>query len=191
VVYDISDVLMGRCKPVNAIVPVSGPGNLHLMAAPLDRFFVADADNLQRLIAGLLGYYDHLIIDSGAGMGSGLEVCLKAADSALVIVQAEPICVRDAQRLVGVLDAGGIPEIRLVVNRFERRRLGGTLPDLDAVIDQAGAQIIALVPEDKEVSRACAAGEALSSKSAAGKAFKNLAGRVSGREIRISEEICR
>jgi septum site-determining protein MinD len=71
VVYDISDVLMGRCKPVNAIVPVSGPGNLHLMAAPLDRFFVADADNLQRLIAGLLGYYDHLIIDSGAGRVRG------------------------------------------------------------------------------------------------------------------------
>ncbi len=191
VVFDISDVLMGRCKPAKAIVPVPMPGNLHFIAAPMDRFFIADSDNLVRLVSGFLGYYDHLIIDSGAGMGSGLEVCLRVTETALVVVNADPICVRDAQRLVGVLDAGGVRKIRLVINRFERKQMTGTLPDIDAVIDQMGARLIAIVPEDEEVAVACGMGLSLSQKSMAGRAFQNLAGRISGRHIKIDADVFR
>lgn len=188
VVFDISDVLMGRCKPVKAIVPVPSPGNLHFIAAPMDRFFVPDSDNLVRLVSGLLGYYDHLIIDTGAGMGSGLEACLRVTQTAVVVVNIDPVCIRDAQRLVHVLESGGIREIRLVINRFDRKQMNQTIPDLDAVIDQTGARLLALVPEDEEIKAVCGTGLSLSQKSAAGKAFQNMAARITGRYIKIDQD---
>ncbi|MEG1849687.1 MAG: septum formation initiator, partial [Oscillospiraceae bacterium] len=66
VVYDLSDVLCGRCRPAKAIVSVpTARGNLHLLAAPVNRFFVPDRANLARLLTGLTGCYDLLLFDTG------------------------------------------------------------------------------------------------------------------------------
>lgn len=186
VVFDLSDLLCGRCKPADAVTVIPSAGDLHLIAAPVQRGFVPQPELLGRVLRGLAGFYDFLLLDGGAGLGPVLDICAKVSTRALVVAQVEPVCLRDAQQLVLLLDRLGLGQIGLVVNRFARRQLRAAgLASLDAVIDLAGAQLLGLIPEDRAVAAACAAGQPLAAGQVAARCMENIARRLQGQYVGI------
>ncbi|MEG2174154.1 MAG: P-loop NTPase, partial [Oscillospiraceae bacterium] len=156
VVYDLSDVLCGRCRPAKAIVsvPVS-QGCLHLIVAPMDRFFIPDSENLSRLLRGLWACYDLLLLDTAAGLDESFDIATSVCDGALIITNCEGIAVRDAARAASMLHT---LDPLLVINRFSRCQLSAEFPHLDAVIDRVGARLISVIPDDAAVERSCQMG---------------------------------
>jgi septum site-determining protein MinD len=160
VIYDISDVISGRCEPARAII-VTDCHNLHLMSASQTDFpEMVDISAIQTLYKGLSQYYDYVIVDSPAGIGSGVTVPAQAADFAIVVATNDSVCIRDAGRMAQSLRARGLLKISLVINRVDAKLIRKkVLPDLDAVIDGAAVQLLGVVPEDRRVIMAAAAGK--------------------------------
>lgn len=186
VVYDAADVLNGGCEPVKAIVATEFNG-LHLLPAPQETF---DRNLLEKgfrqLCRGLSHYYDYILIDAPAGVGSGLTGIAKAASRAVLVSLPDPVSVRDGERAASVLRVCGIDHIRLVINRAHPAALGGTIPDLDAVIDGIGVRLIGVVPEDKQVCMARGRPLPVSNRGAAA-AFSGIAERIDGRDVPLQK----
>ena len=183
VVYDLADLLLGRCKPIKAIVTVeSERGNLHLVAAPVDRWFVPDVRSLSTFIQRISMCYDYVLIDTAAGLGNVFEAAVQVCDLALIVVNVDPVSVRDGAKAVELLE--GHPT-RLVINRFTRRQLGAELPHLDRVIDLVGSQLISVIPEDAAVARAIGCGSLPLEQSPAWREMEDLARRLTGEQLRL------
>jgi septum site-determining protein MinD len=186
IVYDLSDVLSGRCKPVKSITVCNVPqGNLHLIPAPVDRHFVPDRTSLTALLKGLAGCYDYLILDTSAGLGRGFDVACSVCNNALIVCTADPVSVRDAAKAAQILQE---KKPKLVINKFLRHILSKDLPDLDAVIDHVGAQLIAVIPEDPLVERLLAKGESLPQSSLAWREVEDMTRRILGERVRLNVE---
>lgn len=184
VVYDLSDYLCGRCRPAKAIVPCETErGNLHLIAAPSDRHFVADQQALAQLLKSLSSCYDDLILDAAAGLGRGFDVASALCTAALVVTTPDPVSVRDASKAAAMLRRTGS---RLVVNKFSTRQLSGDLPHLDAIIDTVGAQLISVIPEDPAVAQAAVEGKLPPAGSPAMQEIQDLARRLLGERVLLN-----
>ena len=186
VVYDLSDVLTGSCKPVKAITVCDVPkGNLHLIAAPQNRHIIPDPGNLKLLIKGLSECYDYLILDTAAGLGRDFDIACSVGTKALIVATADSVSVRDAARAAQELRS---LSPRLVINKLSRQNLSAQLPDLDAVIDGVGAQLISVIPEDSAMARQLAAGLQPSASSPAVCEIDDLAGRIMGERIMLNTD---
>lgn len=184
-VYDLSDVVTGNCEPSKAVYPCGGGNGLFLLPAPQNPEDVVSPDIMTQLCRVFTRYYDHILIDCPAGLGRGFQAAIAPAQRALVISTPDPLCLRGTDRVRRLLEDREIPEIRLVVNRFQAKnffRLEG-FEDLDAVIDACGIQLIAVIPEDFAVARSAVKGIPVSGKSAAAKALHRLSARLEGEDI--------
>jgi len=185
IVYDLSDVLRGGCRPAQAIVPIeTARGNLHLIAAAVDRHFLPDARNLSALLRGLSGCYDFLLLDTAAGLARSFDLAAAEADEALIVTTADRVSARDAASAAALLPCPA----RLVINRFERRCLKGDIPTLDAVIDCAGVQLISVIPQDPAVPAAAALGAALPASSPARAEIDDLTRRLLGERVPLNQK---
>lgn len=186
VVYDLADVLAGRCEPIKAIVATDIPG-LHLLAAPLsadDGIF--EPLGMQKLCKGLTRYYDYVFIDSAAGVGAGMVTSAAAADRAIVVSTADPVSIRDADTVAAVVIRQGVTGIRLVINRVKPRLIRKkVIYGLDNAIDGAAIQLIGVVPEDEKVTIASFRGvpAVTIARSGAAQAFSNIARRIAGEDV--------
>lgn len=179
-VFDLADVLEGRCEPVKAIVECAWCPGLHLMPAPLAPGFFPCAQDLARLCRGLSGYYDYLFIDTPAGLGVGFEVSLAVAQSAWIVVTPDPVAVRDASGVARLVFEKGFADVKLVVNRLPAHARQMLVPHLDYCIDTVGAQLIGVIPEERGLAAVSARGVALPGDSPAGAEFIRIAGRMEG-----------
>jgi septum site-determining protein MinD len=185
VVFDLSDVLGGRCKPAMAVVPVDVPlGNLHLIAAALDASYVLQQDRFRQFIRRALDFYDFVLMDGSAGLGRSNEIAGSVCSGALIISACDPITVRDGARVADSLR--GIPR-RLVINRFSRHQLSGELPDIDTVIDRVGVQLISMIPDDPAVPYYCSRGLPLPAHSPAAQEIGDLTRRLLGESVPLIE----
>lgn len=185
-VFDMSDVLEGRCEPVKAIAECAWCPGLHLLPAPLDRSFFPQAGELARLCRGLSSYYDYLLIDTPAGLGIGFEVSLSVAQSAFIVATPDPVAVRDAANVAPLIFGQGLTDVKLVINRLPPRPRQMLVPDLDYCIDTVGAQLIGVIPEERELAAAAAGGKGLPADSPAGAEFLSIAGRIEGEYTPLS-----
>ncbi len=186
VVYDLSDVLTGGCKPVKAITVCDVPeGNLHLIAAPQDRRFLPDKKNLALLLKGLSTCYDYLILDCAAGLGEGFDSARSVCTGALIVTTVDPVSVRDAAKAAQEL-TGVAP--RLVINKFSRRNLCADLSDLDAVIDAVGARLISVIPDDAALAQQLSTGGEGAHTTRAGGEIDDLARRVMGERVKLNTD---
>ena len=183
VVYDLSDILMGRCKPARAIVEIpTARGALHLIPAANDHRFVPERQRLGRLLKGLWSCYDFLIYDTSAGLG--FDVAASLCTDVLLVTNCCPVSARDAAKAASILQG---QNVRLVVNRFKRSQLCDDIPNLDVLIDMIGVQLISVVPDDPLVGELGTDGPALLSKSAAAGEIDDLAGRLMGERILLNQ----
>ena len=184
-VYDIADVAAGRCEPIRAIYPCPGFERLFLLPAPAKEEDTVPPEIMQQLIPLLAAYYDHVLIDCPAGVGTGFASAVAAAQRALVGSNPDPVCVRDSAIVRRLLAEKGVKDQRLVINRFQNSRFKklGYFEDLDAMIDESGIRLIAVIPEDVQLASAAAGARPAPQRCSGAMAYSRLAARLEGERV--------
>ena len=191
VVYDIIDVFEGRCKLKQALIRDKRVENLHLLAASQTRDKGSlSIEHMQETVRALIEDegFDRVLIDSPAGIEMGFQTAASAADGALVVVNPEVSSVRDADRIIGLLESGSVNEVRLIVNRLRPEMVKrGDMLEVNDVLEILGVKLIGIVPEDERILVSTNLGSPASlepgSKGSAGSAFRDIAGRIRGEDI--------
>lgn len=187
VVYDIADVLAGACAPSHAIYASPLYSGVFVLPAPMQLERLCTPEQMRRLCTGLARWYDDVIVDCPAGVGRGFDTAVAGATSALVVTTPDMICARDAQIVSQLLERYRIPA-RLIINRVRTKPVRqGKMPDLDAIIDTAGVQLIGVIPEDEKVAVAGAYGNPLPGDALASVCFRHTAQRLLGAQVPLTE----
>lgn len=184
VVYNFIDVLEGNCKLSQALVRDKRVDNLFLLPAAQTRTKDAvDAGQMVELCDLLRKEFDFVLLDSPAGIEGGFKNASSGADEAIVITTPEVPAVRDADRIIGLLESMGKAPIRLVINRLKPRMVReGEMLDVTDVLDVLAVDLIGIVPEDDSVVKSANRGEPLtfSDSAPAAQAFQRIASRLLG-----------
>lgn len=123
IIFDASDAVCGNCTFGEAVYKSKNNENLYLMAAPFDTENELSPSVFTQLVNSVKDSFDFVLIDSPAGIGSGFETAADPADRALIVTNAEPTGVRGAVKVRRKLESMGKTNIRLVINRFDRKLL--------------------------------------------------------------------
>lgn len=182
-VFDLSDVLQGRCSWEKAALVSAHQPLLHLLTAPAKRGFHPGGAALAELCGKLRSHFDYLIFDTPAGMGDELDAALAVADGALLVATPDPVAMRDAASVASVVFEHGIQNVKLVINRVLPKPRQLTIRNLDEMIDTIGVQLIGVLPEDGALSQAAALGRPLPEGSLAKREMENIANRMEGRYV--------
>ncbi len=187
IVYDLVDVVEGRCKLKQALIRDKRLNDLYLIPAAQtrDKTAVSPKDMI-KLVNDLRPEFDWVLIDSPAGIERGFRNAIAPADIVLIITNPEVSAVRDADRIIGLVEAEEKGPPRLIVNRVkpEMVRRGDMLGTED-ILDVLAIDLIGIVPEDETVVVASNQGvpAVLDSRSRAGRAFRDIARRLNGEEV--------
>ncbi len=187
IVYDIVDVIEGRCRLKQAMIRDKKLPNLYLIPAAQtrDKNAVSPSD-MNRLIKDLRPDFDFVLIDSPAGIERGFRNAIAAADRVIVVTNPEVSAVRDADRVIGILEAEDKGPGALIINRLNPVLVKkNDMLSADDVLDLLAVELIGIVPEDENVIIGSNRGApvALDPKSRAGQAFRNIAKRLKGETV--------
>ncbi len=191
IVYDIVDVIEGRCRLRQAMIRDKRFPELYLIPAAQtrDKSAVSPSDMI-RLGDELRSEVDWVLIDSPAGIERGFKNSIAAADQVLVITNPEVSAVRDADRVIGLLEAEEKGSPSLILNRLNPSMVRNhDMLSADDVLDLLAIRLIGIVPEDENVIVGTNRGApiALEPKSMAGQAFRNIARRLCGEDVPFIE----
>jgi septum site-determining protein MinD len=186
IVYDIVDVVKGDCKLNQALIKDKKLEGLALLPAAQTRDKNAiSTEEIIKLTDDLREIFDYIIIDCPAGIEQGFKNAIAGADRAIVVATPEVSSVRDADRIIGLLEANEIKETRLVVNRLRPEMVRqGDMMDIEDIIDILSIKLIGVIPEDENIIVSTNRGEPVVNNpdSMAGKAYTNTARRITGEE---------
>lgn len=191
IVYTLIDAIEGRCALKKALIKDKRFQNLFLLptAQTKDKDDISPQQML-KLVNELKKEFDYILIDSPAGIEQGFENAVIGADRALVVVNPEITSIRDADRVIGKLDAKGLEDHGVIVNRlnYEMTRRGDML-DVGDIIETLSVALMGVVPDDKNITISTNKGEpiVLDEKSLSGQAFRNIAKRITGEDVPIME----
>lgn len=187
IVYDLVDVIEGKCQTKQAIIKDKRNENLHLLPAAQSRDKNAvTPEQMKQLIESLKNEYDYILIDCPAGIEQGFKNAIAAAEDAFVVATPEVSAVKDADRIIGLLASSGIDKPRLIINRLKMNMVkDGNMLSIEDVQEVLGIEPIGIVPDDENIVISTNKGEPLVYKgdSLAAKAYNNIAQRVLGRDI--------
>ena len=187
IVYDLVDVVEGRCRIKQALIKDKRYEGLYLLPAAQTRDKDAvSPEQMKKLCDTLKEDFDYIIVDCPAGIEQGFKNAVAGADRALVVTTPEVSAVRDADRIIGLLEANGISNIQLIINRVRMNMVKrGDMMAMDDVVEILAINLLGVVPDDENIVITTNRGEpAVSDKSAlAGKAFRNIADRIEGNEV--------
>jgi septum site-determining protein MinD len=187
IVYDIVDVIEGRCKLRQAMIRDKRFPDMYLIPAAQtrDKTAVSPSD-MVRICDELRPDLDFVLIDSPAGIERGFRNAIAAADKVLVVTNPEVSSVRDADRVVGILEAEEKGTPALILNRLNPVMVKQhDMLSAEDVLDLLAIQLIGIVPEDESVLVGSNRGTpvAYDQKSRAGQAFRNIAKRLLGQDV--------
>lgn len=187
IVFTLIDVIEEKCKLKQALIKDKRFNNLFLLptAQTRDKNDITPEQMLQ-VVETLKEEFDYVIIDCPAGIEQGFENSVIGADRALVVVNPEITSVRDSDRVIGKLDAKGLENHELIVNRlnYEMTKRGEML-DVNDILDSLAIKLIGVVPDDRSITISTNKGEpiVLEEKSKPGQAFRDIAKRIIGEEV--------
>ncbi len=187
IVYDIVDVIEGRCKLRQAMIRDKHYTGMYLIPAAQtrDKNAVSPSD-MVRICNDLKPDADFIIIDSPAGIERGFRNAIAAADSVLVVTNPEISAVRDADRVVGILEAEEKRDPSLSINRLNPTLVkNNDMLSAEDVLDLLGIRLVGVVPEDETVIVGSNRGApvVIDGRSRAGQAFRNIAKRLQGMDV--------
>ncbi len=186
VVYTAVEVLAGECRLDQALVrDKRQPGLVLLPATQNRKAEMITPNHMKWMIGELAPQFDFVLIDSPAGIEMGFKNAIAAAQEALIVTTPEISAVRDADRVIGLLEASNISPTRLIVNRLRPAMVEASeMMSVEDVSEILSVQLIGVVPEDERVITSTNRGEPLvleaNSTSRAAKAFDNIAHRLIG-----------
>ena len=186
IVYNLVDVIEGNCKVKQALIRDKKYDSLYLLPAAQtkDKTSVTP-DQMKKLTDELKSEFDYVILDCPAGIEQGFKNAIAGADRALVVTTPEVSAVRDADRIIGLLEANEIGKTQLIVNRLRADMVKrGDMMSADDVIDILAVELIGQVPDDENIVVATNNGEPLvGDNSFAGQAYMNICRRVTGEQV--------
>ncbi|GBF23155.1 septum site-determining protein MinD [Candidatus Gastranaerophilus sp. (ex Termes propinquus)] len=188
IVYTIVDVVEERCKLKQALVKDKKNPNLCLLAAAQTRDKSAlSAEQLKDICAELKKDFDFVLVDCPAGIEQGFQNAVAGADEAIVVTTPEMSAIRDADRIIGLLEAKEeVKKYRLLVNRVRPNLVKNQdMMSVEDVVEILSAELIGIIPEDTGVITSTNKGEPIvnDEKSLAGLAYTNVARRIQGEDV--------
>jgi septum site-determining protein MinD len=188
IVFTAVEVLAGECRLEQAVVRDKRQPNLALLPAAQNRTKDAvNPEQMKQLVNTLSTSYEYVLVDCPAGIEMGFQNAIAAATEALVVTTPEIAAVRDADRVVGLLEAHGIKNLSLIVNRLRPAMvLEDTMMSVKDVQEILAIPLIGVIPDDERVIVSTNRGEPLvlaQDLSLAGVAFGNIARRLEGEKV--------
>ena len=194
IVYDVVDVMEGKCNLAQAIIKDKRTNNLHFLPASQTKDkTVLNKEKVEKLLNELKKDFDYILIDSPAGIESGFEHSIFLADRALIVTTPEISAVRDADRVIGIIDAkskkakeGEEVQKHIIINRIKPELVEkGEMLSIEDVLHILALPLIGIIPEDEEIVKSTNLGEpvALKKDSLVGEAYRRIAKRIQGEEV--------
>ena len=189
VIFDMQDVIVGTCSLSQALVKDKRNNNLYVLPAckSIDVQKI-NFSYLERIINDLKQTFDYILIDSPAGIERGFYNAIRNADEAIVVITLDISSVRDADKVVGILNGNNIHDVKLIINRVDMKHIeeGISLPMSDAV-DVLGIGVLGVVYYDEAISQGNNKGVPVShdNKSISSKCFQNIARRINGENVTL------
>lgn len=193
IIYDLVDVVEGRCKTHQALVKDKRFNDLLylLPAAQTTDKSAVTPEQMKKLIEELKQDYDYILIDCPAGIEQGYKNAVAGADHAIVVTTPEKSAVRDADRVIGLLEKEeGMAPPKLVVNRIRSHMVReGDMLDVDEVASHLSIELIGIVADDDEVIKSSHNGEpvAHNPNNQASIAYRNIARRILGESVPLQQ----
>lgn len=190
IVYDLIDVIEGRCRVSQALIKDKRCPNLVLLpAAQIRDKNDVNTDQMKELIFSLKESFDYILIDCPAGIEQGFKNAIAGADRAIVVTNAEISSIRDADRIIGLLESSNIRNPELIINRIRPEMVKrGEMMDVEDILDLLSIDLIGVVPEDENIITQTNKGEpaVANKKAASGKAYIEIARRILGENVEIT-----
>jgi septum site-determining protein MinD len=191
IVYDLVDVVEGQCRLRQALIKDKRLPDLYLLPAAQTRDKNAiNSTQMEQLCEQLRKEFDFVLIDSPAGIEQGFRNAIVGADEIIIVANPEMASVRDADRIIGLVEAAGKPEPRLILNRLRSEMVKrGDMMDVSDVLEVLGIDLVGIVPEDEMIIVAINKGEPIvyEKRSRAGSAYLNAAQRIIDKEVPLEE----
>ncbi len=191
IVYDVVNVVEKACKLNQALIKDKRTENLFLIAAAQTRDKSAvTAEQITQLTEELKKEFDYIILDSPAGIESGFKNAMLPADEVIIITTPEISAVRDADRVIGILESNNKKEVSLIINRINPTLVKkGDMMSKDDVLQVLSIPLIGVVPEDSNIVSYTNTGEPsiLHKESNSGLAYKNIVRRILGESVPFME----
>ena len=187
IVYTLIDALEGNCRLNQTLIRDKRIENLYMIPTAQSKTKDAvSAEQMKSVCDELRNDFDYILVDSPAGIEAGFRNSASGADEALVVTTPEVSAVRDADRIIGLLESMQKAPIRLIVNRIRPQMVKrGDMLGVSDVLDILAIDLIGMVPDDETVVTSANKGEplTLSSESPAAHAFSNIAARITGEDV--------
>ena len=190
IVYDIVDVVEEKCKLKQALIKDKRFKELFLLPAAQTRDKSAvNEEQMKELTDKLREEFDYILIDCPAGIEQGFKNAIAGADRAIVVTTAEISSIRDADRIIGLLEASEIKNPELVINRLRPNMVKkGEMMDVDDIVDLLSIDLIGVVPDDEFIITQTNKGEPVvtNKKAPSGRAYVEAARRILGENIDVT-----
>lgn len=187
IIYDLIDVVTERCRLPQALIKDKRFSELYLLpAAQTTDKHAAEPHEIRKIIEDLKKDFDYVIIDCPAGIEHGFKNAVAGADKAIVVTTPENSAVRDADRIIGLLESENIFDSKLVINRIRSNMVrSGDMIDIEDICQLLAIDLIGLVPDDEYVIKAANNGEptVMNPNSKASIAYRNIARRILGNAV--------
>ncbi|MGG1312405.1 MULTISPECIES: septum site-determining protein MinD [Cohnella] len=191
IIYDLVDVVEGRCRLNQALVKDKRFDELYILPAAQtkDKNDVSP-EQIRKLVEDLKPDFDYVIIDCPAGIEQGFQNAVAGADEAIVVTTPENAAVRDADRIIGLLEKKGISSPKLIINRIRPNMLkNGDMLEIDDICQVLAIDLLGIVPDDENVIKGANHGEptVINPASKAAIAYRNIARRILGETVPLMQ----
>lgn len=191
VVYDLVHVIEGYCRLRQALVKDKRLDGLYLLPAAQTRDKTAvNPDQMRELVNELKESFDYVFMDCPAGIEQGFKNSIAGCDRGLVVTTPEVSAVRDADRIIGLLEANGIHNPQLILNRYRAKMVErGDMMGRDDVEEILAISLIGILPDSEDIVTSTNRGIpiAFQPKTLMGNAFHRIAARIQGIDVPIAE----
>ncbi len=186
IVYNLVDVVDGNCKVTQALIKDKKTDGLYLLPAAQTRDKDAvKPEQMKNLVEELRQDFDFILLDCPAGIEQGFKNAIAAADRALVVTTPEVSAVRDADRIIGLLEANEIKNSRLIVNRLNMDMVKhGNMMTAEDVVEVLSIDLIGVVPYDEKIVISTNTGTPLAGEDTlVGQSYMNICKRLMGQDV--------
>lgn len=186
IVYNLIDVIEGSCRMKQALIRDKQCDNLCLLPSAQTRDKTAiTPEQMIKLTDDLAEEFDYILLDCPAGIEQGFKNAIAGANRAIVVTTPEVSAIRDADRIIGLLQANEMPRVQLVINRLRMDMIRrGEMMSVEDVTEILAVELLGAIPDDEAVVIATNQGEPLCGQdSMSGQAFLNICRRIVGEDV--------
>lgn len=186
IVYNLVDVIEGSCRLKQALIRDRRYTSLYLLPSAQTKDKTAiSPEQMKKLTEELKEEFDYILLDCPAGIEQGFQNAIAGADRSLVVTTPEVSAIRDADRIIGLLEANQIRKNHLIINRIRMDMVKrGDMMSVDDVTEILSIPLIGAIPDDEMVVIGTNQGEpVISMDSLSGRAYTNICKRITGMDV--------